>query len=117
MTRLADALRCGRQGQAAVELVVLLPLLAVLCLGLWQAVLAGHAAWSVGQAASAAARAQALGGDAEAAARARLAEPLRRGVRVQQREDRVSVRVAVPTVLAVRLGTVSASSSLPVQAP
>jgi hypothetical protein len=59
-------------GQAAAELVALLPLGALLLAGAWQLVVAGHASWSAGAAARAAARASALGADAGAAARAEL---------------------------------------------
>ena len=56
-------------GQAAVELIALLPLVALLAAGAWQLAVAGHAAWSADAAARAAARAAATGGDARAAAR------------------------------------------------
>jgi hypothetical protein len=49
------------RGQASVELVALLPLLALNALALWQGVVAAQAAWLAGGAARAAARAQALG--------------------------------------------------------
>ena len=64
-------------GQAAVELVALLPLAALLLAGAWQLALAGHAAWAADAAARAAARAAAVGGDARAAARAALPGSLR----------------------------------------
>jgi hypothetical protein len=70
-------------GQAAVELVALLPLLAAMLALCWQAVLAGHAAWAVSAAARAAARAAAVGGDPGAAARAHLPAALERGLRVR----------------------------------
>ena len=44
-------------GQATVELVALLPLLAAVGLALWQAVVAGQAMWLAGAAARSAARA------------------------------------------------------------
>ena len=44
-------------GQAAAELVALLPLAALLIAGAWQLALAGHAAWAADAAARAAARA------------------------------------------------------------
>ena len=56
-------------GQASVELVALLPLLAAVALLAWQGVVAGQAIWLSGAAARAAARAFALGDDPTAAAR------------------------------------------------
>ena len=53
--------RAGRDetGQAGVELVGVLPVVALLCALVWQLALAGHAAWAVSSAARAAARASA----------------------------------------------------------
>ena len=99
-------------GQAAVELVALLPLVALLAAGAWQLAVAGHAAWSADAAARAAARAVATGGDARAAARASLPGPAARrgwGPRVGRR--RRPRRPPRPAVLGLRvLGTVSASA-------
>ena len=86
--------RCTR-GQASVELVALLPLLAVLAAGVWQAAVAGHAMWSAGAAARSASRALAVGGDAGGAARRVLPARLRDGARVRER-DGVEVAVTVP---------------------
>jgi hypothetical protein len=86
----------SEEGQATVELVALLPVLAVLLAGAWQAVLAGHAVWAATAAARAAARAHAVGADARAAARAHLPASLEPGLRVRALdggEVRVSVRV------------------------
>src|SRR6266545_6298338 len=69
-------------GQAAAELVALLPLLIGVLACAWQVVLAGHAVLAAGAAARAAARAQAIGLDAGAAARAHLPTHLERGLRV-----------------------------------
>lgn len=93
--------RCrAEQGQATVELVVLLPLMAILGLALWQAVVAGQAAWLAGAAARAAARAEALGADPAAAARRVLPGSLEHGLRVRARPGGgVDVRVGVPAVL------------------
>lgn len=83
-------------GQASVELVALLPLLAVLAAGLWQAALAGQAVWAGSAAARAGARAAAVGGDAEAAARHVVPARLRVALRVRVAEDgAVSTRVPV----------------------
>src|SRR5215211_3450019 len=83
-------------GQAAVETVAVLPLLAVVVAGLWQAALAGHAAWATAGAASAAARARAVGGDPRAVARARLPAALARGMRLRADGSDVSLRVRIP---------------------
>ena len=86
----------GASGQASVELVALLPILAVLLAGLWQAVLAGHAAWAASAAARAAARAHAVGADPARAARGHLPAGLETGLRVKAGaggDVRVSVRI------------------------
>ena len=71
--------RTGQAGQAAVELVAILPVLAALLFGLWQAALWGHASWSAAAAARAAARAHALG--TEPPRRRPLAPPAAAGAR------------------------------------
>jgi hypothetical protein len=86
-------------GQAAVELVALLPLAALLLAGSWQLVVAGHAAWAAGSAARAAARAAAIGADARAAARRELSARLERGMHVRDRgSGTVEVRLRIPPV-------------------
>src|SRR3954453_3595409 len=79
-------------GQAAAELVAVLPLVVGVLACAWQLVLLGHAALAAGTApppappgpaAHAAARAQALGLDAQAAARAHLPARLEGGLRVR----------------------------------
>jgi hypothetical protein len=105
--------RHGESGQAAVELVALLPLVALLLALTWQAVLAGHAAWAATAAARAAARAAALAQDPARVARARLDRALARGARV--RDDgagHVTVSVLVPSVVpGVRLGRIDGEGS------
>jgi hypothetical protein len=91
MRRIAD-----QRGQATVELVALLPVLAAVLAALWQAALAGQAVWAVTTAARAAARAHAVGGDVRRAARAHLPASLERGLRVSTGSGgdvRVSVRI------------------------
>ena len=89
----------SERGQAAVELVAALPFVVVLAAILWQAAVAGQAAWLAGSAARAAARAQAVGGDTSAAARGVLPSALERGLRVRGRPDgSVTVNVPVPLV-------------------
>jgi hypothetical protein len=104
----------GEEGQAAVELVALLPVLALVAALAWQSVVAGQAWWMAGAAAREAARAQALGGDPEAAARGVLPGALRDGVRVRRDGEGVAVRLAIPVVLGSRssLGAVTARARM-----
>lgn len=109
----------GEDGQASVELVALLPLVAVFVVLLWQAVVAGQAVWLAGSAARAAARATAVGADASAAARRVLPARLERGLVVRPAASGGGVRVgvAIPVVFgAGRLATVSARARLQDQA-
>ncbi len=107
------------QGQATVELVALLPLLAIAVAALWQCVLAGESGWLAASAARAAARAQALGGDVEAAARRVLPGRLEAGLRVRALPDgSVRVRVGVPLVLGEgRLTSIEARARFAPQRP
>lgn len=107
-------------GQAAVELVALLPLLVLLALGAWQAILAGQAAWLAAGAARASARAAAVGADPTAAARGALPPALERDLRVTTASSgsAVTVRVAIPgVVVGGRLATIRASAGFPEQRP
>ena len=109
----------AERGQATVELVALLPLMAVLAALLWQIVVAGQAVWLAGSAARAAARATAVGADASAAARRVLPARLERGlvVRPSISGDGVQVAIAVPAIAGRgRLATVSARARLQDQA-
>jgi hypothetical protein len=112
----------GRQGgQATVELVALLPLVAVLAGALWQAAVAGQAVWLVGSAARAAARASAVGADTRAAARSVLPARLEHGLvvtRVGGARDGVRVTIAIPAIVGDgHVGGVSARARLQDQAP
>jgi hypothetical protein len=110
--RLASRLR-DQRGQASVELVALLPLMAALAAILWQAVVAGQAVWFAGSAARAAARATAVGGDPRLAARHVLPGRLEHGLSINRLDgsDGVHVGIAIPTVIGgLRLGTVSANA-------
>ena len=99
-------------GQASVEFVAVLPLLAVCLLLSAQAVLVGWALWSAGNAARTGARAERVGADAEAAARGALPGSLRPGARVGS-ADGVRVTVQVPALIpGVKLPPVAASSTL-----
>jgi hypothetical protein len=98
-------------GQASVELVALLPLLALLAAGAWQLAVAGHAAWSADAAARAAARADAVGGDPEAAARATLPARLEPDLHVERAGAGVRVELRIPRMLGLpALGAVSATA-------
>jgi hypothetical protein len=99
-------------GQAAAELVALLPLAALLLAGAWQLAVAGHAVWAADAAARAAARAAAVGEDAGAAARRALPGRLERDIRVRDRgEGTVEVTVRIPPVLGLPvLGRASATA-------
>jgi hypothetical protein len=104
-------------GQASVEFVALLPLVAVIGFALWQAMVAGEAAWLAGSSARAAARAGAVGADPRAAAVQLLPGALRRGLRVDRPSGgTVRVRIGVPSVLgSVRLATFSSTAHFAVQ--
>jgi hypothetical protein len=92
--------RSRQTGQASVELVALLPVLALCAAVAWQLCLVGHAAWAGSVAARAAARAEAVGADAHVAATTRLPDRLRPGLRVRAADDgAVTVVVRVPSVL------------------
>jgi pilus assembly protein CpaE len=97
-------------GQATVELIALLPALAVVATLALQALLAGATLWLAGGAAREAARARALGADPAAAARAALPSPFRGGgVRVAGGgDDGVRVTVPIPSLVGgLRVGSVT----------
>lgn len=100
------------------ELVALLPLIALLGLLCWQAVVAGQAVWLSGAAARAAARADALGDDPRAAARRVLPGALAERVRATgDGEGSVTVRLPIPAVVGgIDLTTISAKARFASQA-
>jgi hypothetical protein len=107
----------GEGGQATVELVALLPVLAIVGMLVWQSVVAGQALWLAGAAARAAARAVAVGAEPLPAARRALPPSLEPGL-VVERPAGGGVRVAirVPAVLGGRhLTTVRAGAGFPAQ--
>jgi len=78
----------------------ILPLVALLSLLCWQAVVAGQAVWLSGSAARAAARASALDQDSTAAARGVLPRALARGVSVDDAGGGdVRVHLRIPAVV------------------
>ena len=99
----------GEDGQATVELVAVLPVLGLVVLLAWQAVVAGQTWWLASAAAREGARASALGGDPVAAARRVLP-----GVRADARWcRRRAVRAAVPPVFGgLRFGSVTARARM-----
>jgi hypothetical protein len=100
------------RGQAAAELVAVIPLLLVLLLGLAQLSLAGYALWSAAEAARNAARASTIGGDARSAALGALPEWLEHGAEVAT-SGPVRVTVNAPALLpGVPAIAVSASTDL-----
>ena len=105
------------RGQATVELVALLPVLAVVGMLLWQAIVAGQALWLAGAAARGAARAVAVGAEPLPAARRALPPSLEHGLVVEQpRGGGVRVAVRVPSVLGGgHLTTVRAGAAFPAQ--
>jgi hypothetical protein len=89
---------CDAQlGQAAVELVALLPLLLALALGVLQALAAGAASELADHAAQSAAVALAEGRDGAAAARAAVPGWSRTRIEVEIRGTRVRVRLIPPS--------------------
>jgi hypothetical protein len=101
-----------RSGQASVEFVAVLPALAVCLILAGQAIAAGWALWSAGNAARAGARAEHVGADPETAARQALPGALRHDAVIRS-EDGVRVKVRVPALVpGVVLPSVAASSTL-----
>ena len=98
------------RGQATVELVALLPLIAALAVGAWQAVVVGQSWWLAGIAARAAARAQVVGSDPGRAARDALPRCARERLIVRgSAGGELTVRLAVPAVIGgMRLGSATA---------
>ena len=94
------------------ELVAVIPALVVCVLIGFQAVAAGWALWTAGNAARAGARAEHVGSDGEAAARDALPGPLGKGAEVRSR-DGVRVSVGVPSLVpGAELPEVTAASTL-----
>src|SRR6266540_202284 len=86
------------RGQASVELVAILPALAVCLVIAAQTVVVGWALWSAGNAARAGARAEVVGSNAEAAARRALPGALRGDAAIHAGGG-VHVKVRVPSII------------------
>jgi hypothetical protein len=107
---LGRAKAASSEGQATVELVALLPLIAFLALLMWQLAVAGQAMWLAGSAARAAARAAAVGGSPRSAARGVLPGRQERDLRIRAGADgSLVLSLGVPLVTGGRrLTTVGA---------
>jgi hypothetical protein len=88
----------AERGQAAIELLVAVVLLAVATAAGWQVARVGHAGATAANAARVAARAATVGSDPVVAARSALPRRLRRTLRVRVRQGRVELRVTVPVL-------------------
>ena len=106
----------AQRGQAAVELVAVLPLVVALLAGLWQLALAGHAGMGGRGRALRRRRARRRSAATRAQRRARrLPAPLERGLRVRVRSGsggEVKVTVRVPSSFGLRVGSVSRERAL-----
>ena len=100
------------RGQASVELVALLPALALLTLAGWQAVLVGWSMLEAQHAARIAARAAMIGAAPAAAARSALPGSLAGGSVVSQSGGRLTVRLRVPSVIPGLAPHVTASAAV-----
>ncbi len=96
--RTASSQGHGEEGTASVELIAVIPFLALAVLVAAQIALAGQALWSAGVAARAGARAALVGGDAERAAKRALPASMRVDAEIEGSGE-VSVRVPVPRLL------------------
>jgi hypothetical protein len=109
--------RGGGSGQAAVEVVALLPLVAAVALAVLQALAAGLASELADHAAQSAAVAIAQGRDGAEAARAALPDWARSRVGVSVEGTRVRVRVAPPALLPGVAERIAATATADAGAP
>jgi len=99
-------------GQASVELVAVLPALAVCMVIAAQTLVAGWALWAAGNAARAGARAEVVGSDPESAARRALPAPLRGDAEIRGGGG-IRVRVRIPALIpGTSMPSISAASTL-----
>lgn len=107
----------AEHGQAAAELVAVIPVLLGVLLALAQLAIAGYALWSAGDAARAGARAAHVGDDADRAARDALPRWLEDGAEIDPGGP-VSVTVRAPALLPGLPGIpVSAVAALAAEGP
>jgi len=110
MSALRNAEAAG-SGQASVELVAVLPALAVCLVIAAQTVVVGWALWSAGNAARAGARAE-EGSDPESAARRALPTPLRGDAEIRD-GDGIRVKVRIPALIpGTSMPSITAASTL-----
>lgn len=95
---LLDRLR-GESGQSSVEMMGLLPVIALIVLGLWQMGLVGYTYLASGNAAREGARVLAVGDEAAPVIRDDVPTAWRKGLRCKVGDSRVEVSLAVPAVL------------------
>jgi hypothetical protein len=107
----------GERGQAALELLALLPLLLAVALAATQLLAVGYASVLAGNAAEAAALALAGGGDPRAAAHEALPGWSRARARLSVTGGHVHVRLRPPTLLRALTGRLEVSASAAVEAP
>ncbi len=109
-------IRSQDSGQASVELLAAIPLVVLLGLAVWQSALAGLTAERAARAARVTSRAVAVGEQPRQAIRKVLPQRLARDARIKLSGNKVTISLAVPSVLpSVHLGSVTASASFPVQ--
>lgn len=109
--------RPRQRGQAAVELLALLPLLLAVAMALTQLLAVGYASVLAGNAAEAAALALAGGADPRAAAHEALPGWSRSKARLSVTGGHVQVRLRPPTLLRALTGRLEVSASAAVEAP
>jgi len=100
----------AQRGQAAVETMILLPVVVLLALAAWQGVLIGWTAVEAQDAARQAARAALADEPVRDAARAALPASMRDGLDVRSGDQAVTVRVRVPSIVPGFAPSVSASA-------
>jgi Flp pilus assembly protein TadG len=109
--------RGGERGQAAVELLALVPLLLAVALAAAQVLAVGYASVLAGNAAEAGALTLAGGGDARAGARAALPGWSRARARVSVTGGTVRVDLRPPALLRARARELEVSATAAVEAP
>ena len=102
-----------QRGQAAVEIVALLPFVVLMGALLLQAAIAGQWFWLALSAAGAGSRAHAVGLSSDRAARRALPDRLEAGLRVRSVSDGgVRLTVRVPSLWGGNLGSIDASARM-----
>ena len=102
----------GERAQASVELVALVPALALVLACVWQAALAGLALSAAESASRRGARAALVGRPAAGAAMAALPASMRAGATVQEAGGRIVVTVRVPSFVPGFAPHVSSSAAV-----